>query len=123
MSADGGIPELLLKTDEGKDRIGYTELQVLPDGKGILFTLSSGHAITTDDTQIAVLEPGATEPRVLLRGASGSQYVPTGHLVYGHRGALLAVPFDLSRLAITGPPATVIEGIESTLLLDSACYN
>lgn len=119
VSANGGTPQLLLKTDEGKDRIAYTHPQVLPESKGILFTMASGHAVTMDEGEIAVLEPGATEPRILIHGGSNTRYVPTGHLVYVRGGALLSVPFDPSRLAVTGTPTSMIEGLERNQTGDS----
>ena len=47
------------------------------------------------------------ERKKLVQGAD-ARYVPTGHLVYMHAGELLAVPFDLRRLEITGGPVNVI---------------
>jgi len=35
--------------------------------------------------------------------------VPTGHLVYSREGTLLAVPFDLSSLEVTGSPVSILE--------------
>jgi WD40-like Beta Propeller Repeat len=119
VSANGGTPQVFLKINEGADRIAYTLPQLLPGNKGLLFTLSPAHAITTDDEQIGIIEPGAAEPRVLLRGVTQARYVPTGHLIYSYHGALLAVRFDLAKLAITGSPVSVIDGIESGLLWDS----
>jgi hypothetical protein len=34
-------------------------------------------------------------------------------LVYVHAGTLWAAPFDLDRLAVTGPPVPLIEGVTS----------
>jgi serine/threonine-protein kinase len=112
--ASGGTPRALLRTDIGKDRASFSDPQVLPRGKGVLFTLASGHAVTADDQDVAVLDPGATEPRVLIRGGTHARYLPTGHIVYVHGGALLLVPFDLSKVAVTGTPIPVIEGLGRT---------
>ena len=114
VSANGGTPQPLLKTDVEKDRVSYSDPQVLPGGKSVLFTLSSGRAVTADDQDVAVLDPGGRDPRILIRGASHPRYLPTGHVVYVHGGALLAVQFDLSKLAVTGTPASVIEGLGKT---------
>ena len=51
------------------------------------------------------------EYKILVRGGSHAHYVPTGHLVYGASGALLAVPFDLERLEVVGTPVAVLEGV------------
>ncbi|HSA93836.1 MAG TPA: protein kinase [Terriglobales bacterium] len=113
VSAGGGTPRLLLKTDAQKDRIAYLFPQILPDNKGILFTSAPARAMKADEEDIAVLEPGAAEPRILIRGGNNGRYVRTGHLLYARGGALLAVPFDLSRLAVTGTPVSVTGGLET----------
>jgi len=40
-----------------------------------------------------------------------AQYIETGHVVYARAGALFAVPFDVARLAVTGAPVKVLDGI------------
>ena len=91
VAADGGTPEPLLNTDVDKNRVCYSDPQILPGGRGVLFTLASGRAVTADDEDVAVIEPGSRDPRILIRGASHPRYLPTGHVVYVHAGALLAV--------------------------------
>lgn len=39
------------------------------------------------------------------------RYVPPGYLVYVREENLMAAPFDLRRLAVTGPPVSLVEGI------------
>ncbi len=119
VSSNGGVPRLLLSTNFEKDRIAYTDPEVLPDNKGILFTMSPGRAVRADENDIGVLEPGAAEPRTLIHGGSHAKYVATGHLVYVRGGALLAAPFDLSHLAVTGTPVLVTEGLAADPLGDS----
>jgi serine/threonine-protein kinase len=114
VSANGGTPQPLLETDLEKDRVSYSDPQILPGGKSVLFTLSSGRAVTADDQDVAVLESGGRNPRILIRGASHPRYLPTGQVVYVHAGALLAVNFDVSTLAVTGTPVSVIEGLGKT---------
>lgn len=47
----------------------------------------------------------------MLESGSSAHYVPTGHLVYAREGTILAVPFDLEHLEVTGDPSPVVEGI------------
>jgi serine/threonine-protein kinase len=112
VSANGGTPQPLLKTDVEKDRVAYADPQVLPDGRGVLFTLASGRAITASDLDIAILSSGASEPKIVIRGGSNARYLRSGQIVYVRDGSLLSVPFDLSTMSVTGTPASVLDGIE-----------
>ena len=51
------------------------------------------------------------ERKTLVDGGSDGRYLPTGHVVYAVGGALFAVPFDVRRLAITGGPVPILEGV------------
>ena len=67
-----------------------------------------------DVAQIVVEHLETGERRVVIEGGSHARYVPTGHLVYARAGRLLAVPFDLGRLEVTGAPVPVVEGVKRT---------
>ncbi len=73
----------------------------------MLFTIWGGA-----DRRIGLLSLETGERRVLVDGGTFPRYVPSGHLIYAREGGLLAVPFDLSRLAVTGPPVSVLEGVD-----------
>ena len=60
---------------------------------------------------IAALRLDTGERLLLVPGGSNPHYAPTGHLIYGVDGTLRAVPFDPDRLAVTGDPVPVLEGI------------
>ena len=64
-----------------------------------------------DTAQIVVERVATGERSVLVEGGSDARYVPTGHLVYAQGGTLLAVPFDVDRLVVTGSPVPLVEGI------------
>jgi serine/threonine-protein kinase len=88
--------------------------RILPGGRTILITI--GTSASYDNARVAVFDRVKRSVRVLVNGATAGRYVPTGHLVYvrggtGAGGTLFAAPFDLKRLAITGPAEPVIEGI------------
>ena len=112
--AQGGTPRPLLEIDFEHDRVLYVDPDILPDGKGILFTMASGRAIAADEQDIAVLRAGAREPQVIIRGGSNARYLPTGQIVYVRAGALLSVDFDLSTFTVTGTPVTVMDGLGRT---------
>lgn len=83
--------------------------EILPGGKAVLFTIAASSNF--DDALVGVQSLVDGERRVLIKGGSNAHYSPTGHLIYARAGTLLAAPFDLSRLEVTAPPATVVEGV------------
>ncbi len=60
---------------------------------------------------VQVLATGART--VVQRGGYHGRYLPSGHLVYMQDGTLFAAPFDLDRLAVTGPAVPALEGVAS----------
>jgi hypothetical protein len=49
--------------------------------------------------------------RKLIESASSPRYAPTGHVVFSRGSALLAVPFDLAKLAVTGSALPIAEDV------------
>ena len=110
VSAAGGTPQELTTLKEGE--ISHRWPEFLPDGKAVLFTVGTANTWEEQQTVVQSLETG--ERRALIPGASYARYVPTGHLVYiqsATPGTLLAAPFDLLRLEVTGAPFPVVEGV------------
>jgi hypothetical protein len=109
VSPHGGKPELVVAAREGEQVHGP---HLLPDGHTILFTTATGAGADRWDKGRIVaqtLENG--ERKTLIEGASDGRYLPTGHIVYAVGGVLFAVPFDPRRLAVTGGPTPVLEGV------------
>lgn len=48
---------------------------------------------------------------MLIEGGTDARLVATGHLAYLRRGTLMAVPFDLRRLDVTGPAVGVVSDV------------
>jgi serine/threonine protein kinase len=105
VSDGGGTPEVLITL--GEDEFA-TLPESLPGGKAVLF--SNRQLGSWDEAEIVVQSPGG-ERKVLIRGGTNARYLPTGHLVYAARGTLLAVPFDVARLEVTGSPVPLVEGV------------
>ena len=119
VSAAGGTPEVVHSVVEGVE-FYHAWPQVLPGGKAVLFTVEqiSGRSVSPERPQrpvvprsIAVLSLETGERRTLIEHGTYARYVPTGHLVYAWEDRLLAAPFDLDQLQVTGPAAVVHEGI------------
>jgi hypothetical protein len=101
----GGAPELMtvpLTPDVGVS--WHFPTDVLPEGRGVLF-------YSHNPAQVAVLDLRTGDWRPLVDGVS-AMYAPSGHLVWVEAGGdLLAAPFDLATLEITGPQTPLAEGV------------
>ena len=106
--AAGGNAEALT-TPENTSFSSHRFPRHLPGNAGILFTAGTGGS--WDDAQIEVLTPGSNQRKVLFRGGSDARYVSSGHLLFFRSATLMAVPFDLKRLEVTGAQVSVIERI------------
>jgi serine/threonine-protein kinase len=104
--ASGGKPEELTKPAEGEMQHAWPH--ALPGGGAVLFTILSGDV---ENAQVAVFDLETGRQKLLLPGGSYPRYLATGHLVYAIEGTLRAVPFDLERLEVTGPPVPVLDGV------------
>jgi Tol biopolymer transport system component len=111
VSANGGIPQTLTTSDR---QDVHRWPQILPGGKGILLTISKMGS--PDDGRIAVLRLDTRELRIVVEGGSDGRYIPTGHLVYARSGGLVAVPFDVERLQVTGRQVPIMEGVMTNSL-------
>ena len=118
VSANGGTPEVVIAVKGREDAHGP---QLLPDGEHVLFTLATGTGGTRWDTaQIVVQSLKTGERKTLVNGGADGRYLATGHIVYGLGGVLYAVPFDARRLALTGEPVLLVEGVRASGLLSGS---
>ena len=109
VSSAGGTPQELTTLKEGETQHFWPHS--LPGGEAVLFSVWTG-SLETSRIEVHSLETG--ERRVLIQGGTHARYAPTGHLVYaqaGTPGTLLAAPFDLERLEVTGAPFPIVEGV------------
>ena len=74
-------------------------------------TVGTGDISSFDDARIEVLVLATGQRKILVRGGMNARYVSSGHLIYARAGSLLAVPFDLDRLEVTGSPTTVASDV------------
>jgi serine/threonine-protein kinase len=108
VSVTGGDPEIVSVVDTTRAEASHRFPDVLPNGRGVLFTISRP---AIDEQDVAVLDLSTGEHRVLYRGVL-ARYAPTGHVVIVRAdGALLAAPFDQDRLEPTGPATPLLEGV------------
>jgi serine/threonine-protein kinase len=122
MPAEGGEPAPLTELDESAGEVTHRWPSHLPGGKAILFTVHTG-GVGFDDARIELLDLESNERKVLQRGGSYARYAPTGHVVFIRESTLYAMPFDLDRMEVTGPPFPVLEGVTSNPAHGSAQFD
>jgi len=110
VSSAGGTPRPLTTLDKQTGEITQRWPQVLPGGKAVLFA-SGTHPSSYEDSDIVVYSMASGQRKTVQRGGLYARYLPSGHVVYIHEGALFAVPFDLKRLEVAGQPALILEGV------------
>src|SRR5262249_39192879 len=86
--------------------------QYLPSADAILFTASPS-AANIDNAHIGVISLKTGQVRMLQRGGYYGRFLPSGHLVYLHRGVLFGVKFDPKRLEVQGSPVPLLQDVAS----------
>jgi serine/threonine-protein kinase len=107
--AAGGEARLLLPSRDGEY---FAASQRLPGRDAVLFSVAAGTRPSdweAGDVVVHSFESG--ERTVVARRARDARYLKSGHVVYAQGTQLYAVPFDLDRLAVTGAPVRVVDGI------------
>lgn len=118
----GGEPKRVLTLDPSRQERSHACPQFLPDGRHFLYLSRS--VGTKAGIYIGSLD--SAETRLLLPIRSNAQYVSPGLLLYGRQDTLLAQPFDVKKLRLTGEPFKVAEQVDRAydfLYLFSASEN
>lgn len=102
----GGELEVLTTPDPASGELDHYFPSLLPGARGVLFTIRG-----PGGRQVAVLDLESGDRRTLIQSGSQAEYVDTGHLIYADGGALWAVRFDLSTLAVRGDPVPLVEQV------------
>jgi eukaryotic-like serine/threonine-protein kinase len=113
VSANGGNVEVLTQPAQARGERDHLWPEMLPGSRAVLFTITDKTGGLSAD-QVAILDLGTGEYKVLVRGGSHAHYVPSGHLVYTAEGTLRAVAFDLARLEAGTTPMTVLPRLLTT---------
>jgi dipeptidyl aminopeptidase/acylaminoacyl peptidase/predicted Ser/Thr protein kinase len=95
----------------------------LPGDRGVLLRAESwgAHGYQND---VRLLDPGTGKVRALIENAGNPIYSPAQHLLFFSRGdALMAVPFDLHRLAVTGGVLALMDGVRTPNSWDNGSFD
>src|SRR5262245_31524897 len=119
ISATGGEVTQVTALDRPRQEILHRYPTFLPDGRHFLYSISSGKK-ETRGVYLGSLD-GTVKRRLLddltpvkyMAAVPGDTSSGAGWLVFGRDGALLARPFDTSRLDFTGEPFSLSDKVGS----------
>jgi serine/threonine-protein kinase len=111
VSASGGPAEAVSTIDGSARERSHRWPDALPDRKAILFSVAYDVGNPLDDANVAVLDLNTGKHRILIKGGAFARYISLGYIVYARGNALLAVPFNLKTLQVTGSPVRTLENV------------
>jgi Tol biopolymer transport system component len=107
--ASGGEPVVVTALDPSHGENAHAWPFFLPDGRHFLFlALGSSQA---EYRAIYVGSLDSKERTQVVRAPSMPLYAPPGYLLFHRDGTLMAQPFDAKRLAVSGEPIRVADGV------------
>ena len=113
VSASGGEPTQLTTLNPDGGETGHLWPEILPNGKGVLFTAWMG---SPETSHIAVVSLETGQVSDLVSDGSSPHYSPTGHILFGLDSTLWAMGFDEDRRALTtSTPVPVRERVDTKL--------
>jgi Tol biopolymer transport system component len=116
--ATGGAVTSVTWLDRTRGETGHLSPYFLPDGEHFLYdaTASDGGAIYVGSLgskdRIRLLNPAGSPGASNVLGTAVA-YSPPGYVLFVRDGALMAQPFDTSRLKLTGEPLRVAEKVQN----------
>jgi serine/threonine-protein kinase len=125
ISENGGEPDALTTPDEKRLETSHINPRWLPGGRHLIYV---ARGETQADRSIVAFSLDDRRSRVLLAGDAVPRYLSSGHLTLLHQGNLMAVPFSIERLEVTGTPTPAVErvaayGVSDAGLLIYAPFN
>ena len=111
VSAAGGTPEPITDIPTRKGETHFYSPEFLPGGESVLFSIFTG--VGFENQRIAVHTLGTREHRILIERGGRVRYASSGHLIYTRSNSLMAAPFDIDQLKVTGPSIAVAQGVSS----------
>src|SRR5207302_5564717 len=111
----GAKPSCFTVLDTASGEFDHTWPDVLPNGKGVLFTIrfsAKNGAKGRTSYAIAVADIPSGKHRVIVDDAMYARYASSGHLLYVTANkTLMVVPFDQNSMKVTGEPTALTQGM------------
>ena len=113
--AAGGTPEKLTELNLQAKEVTHRWPEILPGGKAVVYVIGEAKDVGLyEESKIAVERLDTHEKKILPVRGTYPRYSPSGHLLFVRQNRIFAVPFDLARLEVMGPPTPVLDGVAVT---------
>jgi eukaryotic-like serine/threonine-protein kinase len=118
--AGGGTPQAVTTLDKSRGEIGHWRPRFLPDGKHFLFLIRStqpqnaGMAVGSLDSKEIVRFPGID---------TAAAWAPPGMLLFVRERTLLAQPFDMGRLRLSGDAFPLAKDVDYAQTFAAAAFS
>jgi Tol biopolymer transport system component len=99
VSADGGTPVRMTQVDASHDEVGHAWPYFLPDGQHFLYLVQNTQP---EKSAIYLGLLDSKETKRLVQVHSSMAFAPPGYLLFVRDDTLMAQPFDVNRLELTG---------------------
>lgn len=125
VSSEGGNPRPFTRLRFADGERTHRWPHVMPDGRGVLFTVGHADASSFDEASLAVADLDDPEHRIVLNHATDGRCWDSRTLLYGRQGTLMATAFDPDRCEVAGVPRVVVAGVVTspTGAVHAACSN
>ena len=110
VSAEGGVATQVTTLDSSAGEATHRYPIFLPDGRHYLYLARRSTTGRGAEPVIYAGVLGSSERKKVLSASSNLAYA-SGHLLYVKDGALMAQPFDVARLVVTGTPVAIAQGV------------
>ena len=115
VSAEGGRTAVLTTLDESAGESRHMFPALVPGSRAVLFTAGSRNS-----ARIEAVMRGSGERRLVVENAYAARVLASGHLLFLRAQAILVAPFDLDRLAVTGPAVPLVDAVRFDSLARSS---
>jgi Tol biopolymer transport system component len=108
VSADGGTPRVVTRL-EGAE-VTHRFPQLLNGGRAVLFMAHSATGSYANANLVVQVLPDGPR-KIVVRDAFYGRYARSGHLLFVRQDSVLAAPFNLERLEVTGDAVPVLQDV------------
>jgi len=120
VSATGGAHDSVTTLDEARKETGHLWPYFLPDGRHFVYLARS---VQRGNNGIYVASLDSKERKLLLNVDSSVVYAPPGFLLFLRERTLMAQPFDVNKLQLSGEPFPIAEQVGSNTVTGRSFFS